>query len=125
MPAGRPTKYKPEYCQEIIDFMSKGYSATAFAAKIGVHIDTIQEWKNTHAEFSAAYKKAHAAAQFFWENKGLENLITDGKEKFNAAVWIFWMKARFGWRDRDEISFTKDDDNEGLIINFKSHDKDD
>ena len=31
-PGGRPSEYRPEYCQAVIDFMAQGFWLTAFAA---------------------------------------------------------------------------------------------
>ena len=53
-PGGRPTKFKPEYCEAIVEFMGQGYSKTAFAGSIGVSRDTILEWAKGYPEFSGA-----------------------------------------------------------------------
>jgi hypothetical protein len=34
MPRGRPTKYRPEFCQQIITLMAEGLSITAAAAEL-------------------------------------------------------------------------------------------
>ena len=58
MPAGRPTKYQPAYCDEIISIMAKGYSLTAAAAEIGVCRETVYAWEREIPEFSDAVKLA-------------------------------------------------------------------
>lgn len=101
---GRPSKYKKQYCFEIIEHMKTGLSLESFAGRIGVSRETIYEWERTRPEFSDACKKARAECQEFWEKVGLNGMT--GKIKgFNAAVWIFNMKNRFGWHDnfRTEI----------------------
>ena len=110
IPKGRPSKYKPEYCQMLIDHMSKGFSFESFAGIVDVNRDTLFEWATAHDEFNEAKHLAFARNLIFWENVGIEGLYnqTDvdesGKTKsvksLNATVWIFNMKNRHKWRDR-------------------------
>lgn len=58
---GRPTLYRPEYCDLVIEDMAKGYSLTAFAGGIRVSVDTVYEWIKRHAEFSDAVNRARPA----------------------------------------------------------------
>jgi hypothetical protein len=57
-PGGRPSQYRPEYCQAVIDFTSQGFSLTAFAGSIRVAKDTVYEWIKVHAQFSDAVARA-------------------------------------------------------------------
>jgi len=103
MPAGRPTKYDPKYCDEIIEFMKDGRSIVAFAAHIEVADVTLYEWKKVHPEFSRAIKVAMAKCQSWWEDQGRMGLHTGRGEGFSQSAWIFNMKARFGYRDKQEL----------------------
>lgn len=99
---GRPTKYKQEYCQQLIDHMAQGLSFESFAGVIGVHDETLRNWSTKYPEFFAARKIGYAKNQVFWEKLGLAGAA--GKvDGFNSAAWIFNMKNRFRWRDRQEI----------------------
>ena len=99
----RPTKYKPEMCQAIIDAMSKGYSKEAAAHEIGIAKDTFYAWDKKHKEFSDAIKEGEKASRHFWEKLGIAGAM--GKVPgFNATSWIFNMKNRHGWADKKEIS---------------------
>lgn len=98
MPGGRPSKYKPEFCQELIEAGKEGYSIEAFAGKIGVSRECIYEWTRVHPEFSDAKKVFETASQRYWESVGKLGMLGQVKN-FNAAVWIFSMKNRFKWRD--------------------------
>lgn len=102
MPAGRPTKYRPEYCQQIIDHMAQGLSKEAFAGAIGVHKETIYNWAEANPEFSDAIKNGEQVCRLFWESLGIQGAT--GSDAFNATAWIFNMKNRFHeeWRDRHE-----------------------
>lgn len=101
-PVGRPSKYKEEYCQMIIDHMKRGLSIESFAGVVGVHKDTIYEWKEVHPEFSDALKQGEAQSLLFWELLGIDG--ANGKiPNFSASSFIFNMKNRFDWKDKKEI----------------------
>lgn len=131
---GRPTKYKPEYCKDLIDHMSEGLSYESFAAVISVDRDTLYEWEKVHKEFSDAKKAAFDVNLLFWERQGLDGLFneTEYDEKgrptksksINATVWIFNMKNRHRWRDKqpdeadtvvNNISSLSDDELDQMI----------
>lgn len=104
--AGQPTKYREEYCEQLIEHMATGMSFLTFAAVADVHEDTLYEWVKVHPEFSDAKRKAFTKNRAFWEGKGIEFLSSDKDgEKINATVWLFNMKNRFPreWRDRQDI----------------------
>ena len=102
MPAGRPSKYDPAYCQRIINHMAEGASVASFAAEIGVARDTISEWANRHPEFSAAVKIAKAKCGAWWETQG-RNLAVNGGG--SATLVIFGLKnmSPDDWREKQEI----------------------
>jgi hypothetical protein len=98
---GRPSKYKKEFCDELIAHMAQGLSFESFAAKVDANPDTLFTWAKRHREFSEAKKKGTARSLLFWETMGRNGAA--GKIKgFVPAPWIFNMKNRFGWRDRQE-----------------------
>lgn len=95
---GRPSKYRPEYCDQLIGHMKHGLSFESFGAVIGVNRDTLYEWARVHQDFSDAKKRGTDETLLFWEKMGMAGMT--GKIKgFNSTVWIFSMKNRFGWRD--------------------------
>lgn len=97
---GRPSSYKEEYNQEVIDYMEQGYSKEAFAGKIGVSRRAIFRWIKRYPKFRHAIKIAETKCQKFWEELGLE-IVLQGQG--NPAVWIYNMKCRFGkngWIDK-------------------------
>lgn len=107
LPVGRPTKYKPEYCQLLITHMSTGKSFETFAVKTDVCSATLYLWLEEFPEFLEAYKKAKDINREFWEQVGINNATGIGEG--NPATWIFWMKARFGWRDNIDVQLTGKD----------------
>lgn len=67
-PVGRPSLYKPEYCQRLVDHMGQGNSFESFAAEVGVAFDTLYTWEEAHPEFSEAKNKGLALNLKFYEN---------------------------------------------------------
>jgi len=84
-PRGRPSKYKSDYCDELIKYFdiephfetpvittykdgttkeevkfipSDLPTLAGFAKKIGVHRDTVNQWEKDHKEFSDAINRA-------------------------------------------------------------------
>ena len=89
---GRPSKFRPDYCTQVVEFMSEGLSLTAFAASVDVSRETIEEWKRRHPEFSASCARGMAKAQMHWERKLAGGM---GNREFNANACLTMMKARF------------------------------
>lgn len=101
---GRPTKYKPEYCQMLIDHMSEGLSFESFAAIIDVNRETLYDWSRKIDEFSDAKKRAFDKSQLWWEKIGIEGLWNSKDSSLNTGVYVFNMKNRFKWTDKVEVS---------------------
>lgn len=107
MPLGRPTKYKPEYCQQIIDFMADGSSATEFAASINVSKHSIYEWTRQYKDFSDAFNVARTKSEAWWTKTGKKGLFMGGKDDpFQTNLYNFTMAARFGWSQKKEVEQT-------------------
>lgn len=103
---GRPSKYRPEFCEEVVAFMGEGYSLTAFAGKIGVCGDTVRQWQHDHPDFSVAVKKGQAA-----RTMRLETTLIAGETGPKVTAHIFALKnaAPEEWRDRQNIEHTGKD----------------
>lgn len=123
---GAPTKFKAAFCDLLIEHMTKGFSYESFAGHpdVQVHRDTLYEWEKVHPEFSDAKKRAVDANLLFWENLGIENIISEtsyergggesissSSRSLNSSVWIFNMKNRHKWRDKQP------DENDQININ--------
>lgn len=97
---GRPSKYRPEYCQKLIDHMSQGYSFESFAGTVFCSKELLHDWANEHPDFIQAKKVALSLCRRKWEEWGVAGMF-QGKN-FNAVLWIFNMKNRFSWKDQPE-----------------------
>lgn len=117
MPAGRPTKYRPEYCEIAEATLAEGFSQAVLAGRLDVDEDTITNWKKEHPAFLGAIKKGSYKGQEMWEGLGMDG--ASGKiDGFSAASWIFNMKNRFSWRDKQEVTGT---DGAALIVQVVKH----
>jgi transposase len=94
---GRPSKYEPRFCEELIEFMGRGYSLTAFAGEIGVARSTINEWMAEHPEFSEATRVGQAK-----RTRALETTLLAGESGPKVTGHIFALKNADpeGWKDK-------------------------
>lgn len=124
---GQPTKYKPEYCQQLIDYFSiepleiireqeitntdggKYISRRlpqrfpwfeGFARKIGVHRNTLKNWCAEHPEFAEAYDTAKDLQREFIVDVALSGAAP-------PSFAIFTMKNVCGWRDERDLKLRK------------------
>lgn len=98
---GRPSKYSPAYCNEIIELMGQGLSLTAAAAEIGIHRDTVYDWEKEIPEFSDAIKLARGKRTL-----KLERDLLSAPDGPTVTSRIFALKnaAPDEWRDKQEVS---------------------
>lgn len=111
---GQPSKYKPEYCEELIKHMEGGLSFEAFGGVVSVSRQTLYEWRDKHPEFNEAFKLGLSLCLKYYEEIGkqaMHGLI----ENFNTAIYCFNMKNRFGWADKVEA---KVENTGGISINY-------
>lgn len=101
-PVGRPTKYRKEYCEAVVEHMSDGASLTSFAASIDVCRATINVWADEHPEFLEAVKAGKAKCAAWWERTARTNAV---EGTGNATLCIFGLKnmSEDDWRDRKEV----------------------
>jgi hypothetical protein len=124
---GQPTKYRPEYCQQLIDYFSidptkitedetissvDGDKLIArrmpqrmpwlegFARKIGVHRNTLRDWCDLHPEFAEAYETAKDLQREFIVDVALSGAAP-------PSFAIFTMKNVCGWRDERDLKLKK------------------
>lgn len=96
---GRPTKYEPRFCEELIEFARQpGGTFHAFAAELLVARETLYLWAKTHPDFMHAKKVAADIQERVMYEIGLKGM--QGKISFfSSPAWIFSMKARHGWTE--------------------------
>lgn len=122
-PGGRPTKYKEEYCQQLIAYYNKPSTVEKirtirlkngseieepfdaptkpshvvdFCDEIGISVATFYTWLDTHKQFSEAYTHAKA----YLERNIVDNgLLSNYNPGFAGLVSKNWL----GWKDKSEV----------------------
>lgn len=92
MAGGRPTDYRPEHCEAVIELGRQGKSKAQIAAALDVCRNTLDNWAATHAEFLSALTRARDLSLAWWEDKAQAGIESSG---FNASLWSRSMAARF------------------------------
>jgi len=115
------SKYKPEYCQMLIDHMSKGFSYETFGAEVSCGRTTLYDWELVHPEWKAAKKEAMERAQKFFETRLIAKIsgqeIKGVKVKdIDTSCLIFALKTRFHhtYSEKNELKVS----GEAININF-------
>lgn len=109
MPAGRPSKYDPSYCDVVVELGKEGKSLAQMCAHFDVTRQTIDNWAEQHPEFLEALNRARVHMQAKLEEMGFAGLTN---KEFNAAVWKKTMEARF----RDDYTERKEVDHKGQMV---------
>jgi len=101
MPAGRPTKYKTEYAERVMDYCLLGATNEELARIFEVNVSTIDKWIRDIPEFSSAVKDGREDA----DAKVSQSLYRTALAG-NTTAQIFWLKnrRRLEWREKHEIS---------------------
>lgn len=101
MAGGRPTIYKPEFCERAIEYLKEGASIEELGLELDCGYSTIYLWMDQHPEFLEAIKKGREYSEAWWKKNGRTQLHSD---TFNSTLWYMNMKNRFGWADKKEVN---------------------
>lgn len=95
---GRPTKYRAEYCEQVIELGKLGKSLVQIASALDVTKPTLADWCELYPDFSSAMEKSRAHAQAHWEELGYDGMKS---KSIDASIWSRSMAARFpaDWRE--------------------------
>ena len=106
---GRPTDYRPEYCERVVEMGKEGLSMVQMASRLDQARSTLIQWGEERPEFSTALARARSEAQRWWEDTGQKAL---GADKFQSSVWKTSMMARF----REEYTERRDHTVQGEMV---------
>jgi hypothetical protein len=95
-PFGRPSEYRPEYCEMVIEAMSQGLSLTAFAGMIRKSREVVYSWMSAHRDFADAVSRARSTRTLWLEQKLLRS--RKGAET-TAAIFALRNAQPDEWRD--------------------------
>lgn len=98
---GRPTKYRPEMCEKVRVLMKAGMSHAQVCLELKIGSSTMKDWVKSRPEFASAVKDGDTLSEAEWTRIGHEMALAG-----NVTSWIFNMKNRFGWHDRQALELT-------------------
>ena len=99
---GRPTDYRPEYCETVIELGRKGKSRHQIAAHLDIAVNTLALWEGKHILFMQSMLRANQLAQAWFEDKAQNGMET---REFNANLWKLQTYNRFrdSYSDRQAV----------------------
>jgi len=103
------SKYKPEYCERVIEMGKQGFSKEQMSSALGVGWDCFDNWAKSHEDFNQAIRTAIQEELSYWENLGLQNIVeAPGGQRLNGAVYNKIMAARFPrkYSERNKVELT-------------------
>ena len=107
---GRPTDFREDLCELLVDHMAAGFSFESFAGRpdVGTHKGVLYEWVARHPSFTDAKRRGEEAGRMWWERQAVEcarNRSEGGKaESLNTSLWRLVMMNRFGLHDAAKIN---------------------
>ena len=97
---GRPTLYRREMCDRLVEAMAGGLTAEAAAARIGISARSLFYWQKEHAEFLQAIQEGRQRSQLWWEERALA--MANG-ESGNTQIVVLGLRNRSraasGWNN--------------------------
>jgi len=115
---GRPSPYDSRFHPKLAFWLAQaGLIDEQIAEEIGIHVDTLYEWRKVHPEFSEALKRGKATsddeveAALLRRAKGFK-YVEGSKERValpDTTACVFWLKNRrpSDWRDKRQHEVTE------------------
>jgi transposase len=103
-PVGRPSKYDPKFCDEVIALGKIGKSVEAIGAILGVGTKTLYNWRDENPEFLHALDMAKEFELQWWEDIAQTHMVENKEsDRLNATIWSRSMAARFPKKYREQV----------------------
>ena len=109
---GRPTKYDPKYCEQIVELGKLGKSRWAIASELGITPSNLKAWEAVHDDFRSSLEIARQDALAYWEALAENHLVeSPGGPRLNTGLWSRSMAARFPeqYRENSKVEVTGKD----------------
>jgi len=100
MTAGRPTDFKPEYGEEILQLMAGGLSLAASAAELGFHRQRVYEWMERHPAFADTVRLAQVKRQLFLERRLLS---AEAGPVVTSTIFALKNAGPEDWREKQVV----------------------
>jgi transposase len=110
---GRPSKYDPVYCNQVIELGKEGLSKWQICSRLNIGIHNMNAWIGAHEEFRSAFEQARLDALAFWEDLAQDHIKeSPGGVKLNTGLWSRSMAARFPaeYRENSKVEITGKND---------------
>ena len=115
-PVGRPTKYDPAYCEQVIEWGKQGYSREMIASELDVGWTTLNLWADAHEDFMTALENAKVHEMAYFEKLGLQYAVENPQgPRLNSAIWGRSLAARFPQKYRENTKVEVTGKNDGAI----------
>ena len=90
---GAKSRYKEEYCEQVIEMMKEGQSKAEVCLGLDCCFQTFLNWQKENPQFLEAVKKGVNLSKGVWEQKGRQAAFGQ-LEGFNGEVVTFNMDFR-------------------------------
>lgn len=96
-------KYKPAYCQVVLDTMAQGKSKKRVATELGVAEKTMYNWRDNFPDFAEALTVGEQLCSNAWEQMCLdETMGVDGAKVSGGAIMAMRNMLKWDTRDKDK-----------------------
>lgn len=89
---GRQSKYRPEYCELVVELGKEGYSKAMIASRLNVDTHSLDRWAAEDRAFAGSMALARTHSLAWWEAEAKANI---GNRNFNALLYRVAMSGRF------------------------------
>jgi hypothetical protein len=90
---GRPSSYRAQFCDTIIELGRKGKSKAQMAAYLDVTRQKLDNWARQFPDFLDAMSRAGEYALAWWEEVGQTGMFMG--HRFNDRAWSLQVRNRF------------------------------
>jgi hypothetical protein len=96
---------KPSKLDECMELYKEGAGDVEIADHLGLTLKAFRDLCDTRPEFREFVERGSTVAQAWWWRQGRKNLAAKG---FNATMWAFNMKNRYGWAEKTDSTTSGD-----------------
>lgn len=102
---GRATKYDPGFCLVVRELAQRGEFPEAWAAEMGVTLNTMRNWSRNQPDFAEAVVIAHHLLQTYWTRDLVANRLNPNARPGLYALIARRLPALYGRNPIDLVSW--------------------
>lgn len=120
---GRPSKYDPAYCDQVVALGKEGKSRWQICSRLDIGLHNMNAWEGAHEDFRRSLEEARLHALSYWEDLAHDHMKeVPGGVKLNTGLWSRSMAARFPEQYRENSKVEVTGKNDGPIEVDMVHD---